>query len=88
MRFRGVSLGEIFVWVLIGGILVYSIREDLREGAMRLSRPGGGRRQRQKLKRAEHPMLFVTMHIVRVFGAVVLGLLLTGRLIPLLQSGI
>lgn len=80
---------DVLVWGLIGAILVWTIFADLKAGTMRLPRPGGpARGKRQLLKRAEYPLVFMSMLVLRTLASIVLALILTGRLLPLLQWGI
>ena len=79
-------LFEAIVWIVVGTLTAFRVTSDWRRGEMILPRRGG-RRNRRPLQRAEYPLIFVTILGLKVAAAVLLTLLLTGRLMPLIQWG-
>ena len=76
---------DLIVWLAVGAVLTFTIVQDCRAGEIRLPRRGHSRRPRTPLRRSEYPLLFVTILTIRVLGALALVLLLTGKLLPLLE---
>lgn len=76
-------MSELLVWLIIGVGLAYVTNHDLRDGQVIIP----NRRGPVYVRRAEYPLLFFAMISVRVLGGLFLILLLTGRLLPLIQWG-
>lgn len=79
---------EACVWLILGSLLAYTVVIDWQSGEMRLPRAGSGRPLRRVLRRRDFPLMFVTLLGVRVFAVIAFGLILTGRLLTLIQESI